>query len=118
VACAPSRSRSVAGVPRYVLGSILRRGTVTGGFLMGPFVTGFLSPAAYLYYQSTRPIITDLQKKYGSDTAAITREINQWKATHPEPRATLSQVADQIDYVRKVDGLDQVGIGGESDGIT
>jgi len=68
--------------------------------------------------QSNRPVMKDLQAKYGNDTAAITREINQWRAAHPEPRATLSQVADQIEYVRKVAGVDHVGIGGDFDGIT
>ena len=85
---------------------------------MVPFVTGFVSPAVMLYDQSTRPVITDLQAKYGKDTAAITRELKQWRVTHPEPRATLAQVADQIDYVRKVAGVDHVGIGGDFDGIT
>ena len=85
---------------------------------MVPFVTGFVSPAVMLYDQSTRPVMKDLQAKYGNDTAAITREINQWRAAHPEPRATLSQVADQIEYVRKVAGVDHVGIGGDFDGIT
>ena len=113
-----SGARALVDVPRNVPDSILRRVTTNGGIVMVPFVTGFVSPAVQLYEQSTRPIITDLQKKYGSDTAAITREINQWRATHPEPRATLSQVADQIDYVSRVAGVDHVGIGGDFDGIT
>jgi membrane dipeptidase len=113
-----SGARALVDVARNVPDSILRRVTLNGGIVMVPFVTGFVSPAVYLYDQSTRPIITDLQQKYGKDTAAITREINQWKATHPEPRATLSQVADQIDYVRKVAGVDHVGIGSDFDGIT
>jgi membrane dipeptidase len=113
-----SGARALVDVARNVPDSILRRVTMNGGIVMVPFVTGFVSPAVYLYDQSTRPIITDLQQKYGKDTAAITREINQWKATHPEPRATLSQVADQIDYVRKVAGVDHVGIGSDFDGIT
>ena len=44
--------------------------------------------------------------------------MNEWRKSHPPPRATLSQVADQIDYVRKVAGVDHVGIGGDFDGIT
>ncbi|HJQ11203.1 MAG TPA: dipeptidase [Gemmatimonadaceae bacterium] len=113
-----SGARALVDVPRNVPDSILRRVTVNGGIVMVPFVTGFVSPAVQLYEQSTRPLITDLQKKYGSDTAGITREINQWRASHPPPRALLSQVADQIDYVRKVAGVDHVGIGGDFDGIT
>ncbi len=113
-----SAARAIVDVPRNVPDSILRRVTVNGGIVMVPFVTGFVSPAVLLYDQSNRPVMKDLQAKYGSDTAAITREIRQWRAAHPEPRATLSQVADQIDYVRKVAGVDHVGIGGDFDGIT
>lgn len=113
-----SGARALVDVPRNVPDSILRRVTANGGIVMVPFVTGFVSPAVQLYEQSTRPLITDLRTKYGNDTAAITREINQWRASHPEPRATLGQVADQIDYVRKVAGVDHVGIGSDFDGIT
>jgi membrane dipeptidase len=113
-----SGARALVDVPRNVPDSILRRVTTNGGIVMVPFVTGFVSPAVLLYDQSTRPVMKDLQAKYGNDTAAITREINQWRGAHPEPRATLSQVADQIEYVRKVTGVDHVGIGSDFDGIT
>ncbi|HMH26509.1 MAG TPA: dipeptidase [Gemmatimonadaceae bacterium] len=113
-----SGARALVDVPRNVPDSILRRVTTNGGIVMVPFVTGFVSPAVLLYDQSTRPVMRDLQAKYGTDTAAITREIKQWRAAHIEPRATLSQVADQIEYVRKVAGADHVGIGSDFDGIT
>jgi len=113
-----SGARALVDVPRNVPDSILRRVTTNGGIVMVPFVTGFVSPDVFRYDESTRPIITDLPAKYGKDTAAITREIKQWRLAHPEPRATLSQVADQIDYVRKVAGVDHVGIGGDFDGIS
>ena len=113
-----SAARAIVDVPRNVPDSILRRVTANGGIVMVPFVAGFVSPAVLLYDQSTRPVMKDLRAKYGNDTAAITREINQWRAAHPEPGATLSQVADQIEYVRKIAGVDHVGIGGDFDGIT
>jgi membrane dipeptidase len=113
-----SGARALVDVPRNVPDSILRRVTTNGGIVMVPFVTGFVSPAVLLYDQSTRPVMKDLQAKYGNDTAAITREIKQWRVAHMEPRATLSQVADQIEYVRKVAGVDHVGIGSDFDGIT
>ena len=113
-----SGARALVDVPRNVPDSILKRVTTNGGIVMVPFVTGFVSPEVLRFDESSRPIITDLQKKYGNDTAAITREIKQWRDAHPEPRATLAQVADQIDHVRKVAGVDHVGIGGDFDGIT
>src|SRR3954471_10713274 len=113
-----SGARALVDVARNVPDSILRRVTVNGVIVIVPFVTGFVSPAVYHYEQSTRPAIGELQKKYGTDTAAITRAIKDWRTTHPEPHATLSQVADQIEYVRKVAGVDHVGIGSDFDGIT
>jgi membrane dipeptidase len=113
-----SGARALVDVPRNVPDSILRRVTTNGGIVMVPFVTGFVSPAVLLYDQSTRPVMKDLTAKYGNDTAAITHEIKQWRAGHIEPRATLSQVADQIEYVRRVAGVDHVGIGSDFDGIT
>jgi membrane dipeptidase len=113
-----SGARALVDVARNVPDSILRRITTNGGIVMVPFVTGFVSPAVYRYDDSSRPVIGELQRKYGADTAAITRAIKEWRSTHPEPRATLSQVADQIEYVRKVAGVDHVGIGSDFDGIS
>jgi membrane dipeptidase len=113
-----SGARALVDVPRNVPDSILRRVTANGGIVMVPFVVGFVSPAAMLYDQSARPAMKELRERYGNDTAAITRAVKEWKATHPIPRATLSQVADQIDHVRKVAGVDHVGIGGDFDGIS
>ena len=113
-----SGARALVDVPRNVPDSILRRVTTNGGIVMVPFVTGFVSPAVLLYDQATRPVMKELRDRYGNDTAAITRAVKEWRATHPVPRATLSQVADQIEYVRKVAGVDHVGIGGDFDGIT
>ena len=113
-----SAARALVDVPRNVPDSILRRVTTNGGIVMVPFVVGFVSPAAMLYDQSARPAMKELRQRFGDDTTAITRAVKEWKATHPTPRATLSQVADQIDYVRKVAGVDHVGIGGDFDGIS
>jgi membrane dipeptidase len=52
-----------------------------------------------------------------SDTAERRRLADEWKTAHPQPRATLKQVADHIDHVRQVAGVDHVGIGSDFDGI-
>ena len=113
-----SAARGLVDVPRNVPDSILRRVGANGGVVMVPFVVGFVSPAVLLYDQSTRPAMKELRERFGNDTAAITRAVKEWRTTHPLPRATLSQVADQIDYVRKVAGVDHGGIGSDFDGIS
>ena len=47
-----------------------------------------------------------------------TPAMERWRAENPEPRATLAQVADHIDHIRKVAGIDHIGLGGDFDGIT
>ena len=112
-----SSARALVDVPRNVPDSILRRLPANGGVVMVTFVPGFVSSAVSLHEQSERPTVTQLRERFGSDTAAITRAVKEWRATHPVPKATLSQVADHIDHVRRVAGVDHVGIGGDFDGI-
>ena len=54
----------------------------------------------------------------GSDTAAVRRATDEWNKANPQPKVTLAQVADHIEHVRKVAGVDHVGIGSDFDGIT
>jgi len=35
---------------------------------------------------------------------------------HPDPKATLAQVADHIDHIRTLAGIDHIGIGSDFDG--
>jgi membrane dipeptidase len=44
--------------------------------------------------------------------------LDAWQASHPEPRATLSQVADHADHIRMIAGIDHVGLGSDFDGIS
>ena len=41
----------------------------------------------------------------------------EWLKANPAPKATLGQVADHIEYVKKIAGADHVGIGSDFDGI-
>jgi membrane dipeptidase len=40
-----------------------------------------------------------------------------WEAQHPRPVTTLAQVADHIEHIRQVAGVDHVGLGSDFDGI-
>jgi membrane dipeptidase len=40
-----------------------------------------------------------------------------WDAQHPRPITTLAQVADHIEHIRQVAGIDHVGLGSDFDGI-
>ncbi len=113
-----SAARAVVDHKRNVPDSILRRVPANGGVVMVPFVTAFVSPEVAAFEQQENLYSADLRKKLGTDTAAFREAMRTRRASHPMPKATLSQVADQIEYVRKIVGPDHVGIGGDFDGIT
>ena len=50
------------------------------------------------------------------DFVAFRRFSADWARTHPKPDATIDQVADHIEHVRQVAGIDHVGLGGDYDG--
>ena len=113
-----SAARAVVDHKRNVPDSILRRVPANGGVVMVPFVTAFVSPEVAAFEQQETAYASDLRKKLGTDTAAFREAIRARRASHPTPKATIAQVADQIEYVKKIVGPDHVGIGGDFDGIT
>ena len=52
----------------------------------------------------------------GADSATRADSARAWEARGPH--ATLAQVADHIEHIRQVAGIDCVGVGSDFDGIT
>jgi membrane dipeptidase len=113
-----SGARALVDVPRNVPDSILRRLPKNGGVVMVPFVPSFVSPELAAYEREASDVAEKARGEHPGDTAAQHAQLRAWRDAHPAPRATLSQVADQIEHIRDVAGIDHVGIGSDFDGIT
>src|SRR5687767_7366293 len=113
-----SSARAVTDVPRNVPDSILKRLPQNGGIVMVTFVPGFVSQRVAQHGSEVQRVNADLRQRFAGDDAARRRELDAWRAAHPAPKATLKDVADHIDHIRRVAGPDHVGIGGDFDGIT
>ncbi|MFL5575785.1 MAG: dipeptidase [Gemmatimonadaceae bacterium] len=113
-----SSAKAIADSPRNVPDSILRLLPKNGGVVMVDFVPGFISPAVAAHGRELQAAAADARRRYPGDSAAVRRELAAWRAAHPTPTATLAQVADHVEHIRKVAGVDHVGIGGDFDGIT
>ena len=59
-----------------------------------------------------------IRSQFPTNEASVSARLEEWKRANPQPRATLSQVADHIDHIRKVAGIDHIGLGADFDGIT
>jgi membrane dipeptidase len=111
-----SSARAVCDHPRNVPDEILARLTGNGGVCMVTFVPQFVSQACRDWDTSLEQEMRrrGLDPNDFSQRGPITKE---WAQSHPQPTATLQQVADHIDHVREVAGAGHIGLGGDYDGI-
>jgi membrane dipeptidase len=110
-----SSARSISNHVRNVPDSILKLVTANGGIVMVNFNPGFVSEAVRLYEDSSAARTKTLHAA-GVDSTALADSAKRWD--RKAPRATLQQVADHIEHVRDVAGIDHVGLGSDFDGIT
>lgn len=113
-----SSARALCDVPRNVPDAILQRLPKNGGVVMVTFVPGFISPEAAKWSATETAQETKLKAQMPNDEKAVAEAVKKWVEANPAPRATVAQVADHIDHIKKVAGIDHIGLGGDFDGIT
>ena len=110
-----SSARALSNHARNVPDSILKLVPANGGVVMVNFNPGFLSEAVRSYEDSMSAWSSRLRAA-GADSTRLADSTRAWEARMPH--ATLGQAADHIEYIRRVAGVDHVGIGSDFDGIT
>jgi len=110
-----SGAKAVTDSPRNVPDEVLRRLAGNGGVCMATFVPAFVSQecAAWLVGLKKEAEGRGIDPNDLSGVFAIAAE---YAAAVPPPSATLSQVADHVQHIAEVAGLEHVGIGGDFDG--
>src|SRR5688500_8919474 len=113
-----SSARAINDVPRNVPDNVLQMLPKNGGIVMVTFVPGFLSPKVTAWNALQTAETARLQQQFPNDEAARKASLDAWTKANPAPLATVGDSADHIDHIRKVAGIDHVGLGGDYDGIT
>jgi len=101
--------------PRNVPDDVLARLAVNGGVCMVTFVPAFVSQECADWMTGLKAEAT----RRGLDPKDLSKLFSikpEWERDHPVPQATLAQVADHIEHVRRVAGVEHVGLGGDFDG--
>jgi membrane dipeptidase len=113
-----SSARALCGHPRNVPDTILRRLPSNGGVVMVNFSPEFVSEEVRQYHAAREAESARLKDLMPGDPEGAKKALEEWEAAHPKPKATLRQVADHIDHIRQVAGIEHVGLGSDFDGIS
>ncbi len=113
-----SSARALANVPRDVPDFILRMLPANGGVVMVNFYCPFVDSTWVRYDSLERQAGLLAARQHGADTAAAQAAVAAWRSANPPPpRPTIAMVADHIEHIRRVAGVDHIGYGSDFDGI-
>ena len=113
-----SSARAVTDHPRNAPDDVLRRLPDNGGVIMANFVPAFVSQEVYEHSERRDAERHRLQGSPESRDASVAEDLRRWDKANPAPRAALKDVADHIDHLRSVAGVEHIEIGADFDGIT
>ena len=98
--------------PRNVPDDVLRVVKDNGGVVMVNFIPAYVAPSHPRWSVARDEELERLRRDL-DDEREIERRLQDWTSRNPEPRGSLSQVADHIDHIRDVAGIEHVGIGSD-----
>lgn len=112
-----SSARALNGHSRNVPDDVLDLVKENKGIVMVTFVPSFISEKLRIHLADMQAEQARLESLYNGQPDRVEEEMEAWEEANPEPSATLDQVADHIDHIKKRIGVEHVGIGGDYDGI-
>ncbi|MEW2421558.1 dipeptidase [Streptomyces nigra] len=111
-----SSSRAVCDHPRNIPDDVLERLPANGGVAMVTFVPKFVLQAAVDWTAAADENMRAHGFHHLDTTAEAMKVHRAFEESNPRPVATVSTVADHLDHMREVAGIDHLGIGGDYDG--
>ncbi|MDX3572688.1 dipeptidase [Streptomyces sp. ID05-47C] len=111
-----SSSRAVCDHPRNIPDDVLERLPANGGIAMVTFVPKFVLQAAVDWTAAADENMRAHGFHHLAATAEAMKVHRAFEESNPRPVATVATVADHLDHMREVAGIDHLGIGGDYDG--
>ena len=112
-----SGARAVTPHPRNVPDAVLARLPANGGVVMVVALPRFIDEDIRQWDAKRAGELVRLRVVHLGNPDAATKAMATWLAANPEPKADITDVADHIDHIRKVAGVEHIGIGGDYDGM-
>jgi membrane dipeptidase len=112
-----SDARALNDVPRNVPDDVLKLLPANGGVVMVNFYPGHLSPQMTSWSAARSAQEAQNKVLFNGQPDRRKAAIDTWDKNNPVPVVPISVVADHIEHIAKVAGIDHVGIGGDLDGV-
>lgn len=112
-----SSANGVTDHPRNVPDSVLKRLPDNGGVVMVTFVPSYLKAERRDWEAAEKAEDARAKALYPGEEKRRDAHMTSWRESNPMPAVTASDVADHVDHVRDVAGIDNIGIGGDYDGV-
>ena len=117
-----SSARALVDHPRNVPDEVLKLMPTNGGVVMVNFAPGYVSEARNRWdadrgAEAARFNSPPFGGLYIGQPERAKAALEAWERTHPQPQVALAQVADHLEHIRSVAGVDYVGLGSDFDGI-
>jgi len=117
-----SSARAIVDHPRDVPDDILRLVAKNDGVVMVNFFPAYVSAARNQWEADRAAEMARYNSPpyggmYIGQPERAKAALARWESEQPRPVTTLEQVADHIEHIRQVAGVDHVGLGSDFDGI-
>lgn len=116
-----SSARGVANHTRNVPDDVLKRVAVNGGVMMINFYPSFLDDRTNTEENERtarlKPQIDALKEKFKDDRAGFNEAERKLFAENPIFVTPYTKIVDHIDHIKKIAGIDIIGIGSDYDGV-
>lgn len=117
-----SGARALDDHPRDVSDEVLKLVAANGGVVMVNFALAYVSDdyrrwSSDKHAEEARYNSPPYGGLYIGQPDRATAAMRAWLAAHPAPTVTLAQVADHVEHIAKIAGIDHVGIGSDYDGV-
>ncbi len=112
-----SGARAVNGHARNVPDSVLKRLPYNGGIVMVVALPGFLNDERRQWYAARESEEAKQKSLFQGQPDVVKAAMDAWDAENPEPQTMISHMADHIDHIREIAGVESIGIGADFDGM-
>jgi membrane dipeptidase len=113
-----SSADAIAPHPRNVTDEVLRHVRSNGGVVMVNFFSGYVVPEAAARREEIDAARKHIEQQHPDDEEQRREAFRQWRRDNPTPQGDVGTVADHIDHIVKVAGIEHVGLGSDFDGVS